>query len=97
MGLVITRRVGESFEMTWPSGEKRSLRLEPGRLLIVSDDTGVQVGRVFLPDVIGVPSSPEVMLMEVDFNRSKHGQQAIRFSGPKGVDIQRDNMKQVKK
>ena len=93
MGLVITRRIGESFTMTWPSGEKRSLELKPGRLLLVSDESGKHIGRVFLPDVIGVPGSPEIMMMEIEPSRSGGGQQAIHLVGSTGVRVLRDNAK----
>lgn len=94
MPLTITRRPGETFELTWPSGERRTMKVVQiqGDSAWLSDgDHSYAITRV-RQAIIRVPGSSETVGINVaGCNRGHPGQIALYIDAPRSIHILRDN------
>lgn len=94
MALTLTRRVGESFTLTWPTGEQRCVTVEDigTRTVYLEIEGGspAWIARVN-PLTLGVPS--DKALAEIGIGTIESGQVKLYVDAPLTVKVLRDNAK----
>lgn len=94
MALRITRKIGESFDLIWPSGERLNVELSAGLNLHVTDLQSLVEYQVAAPCVLGCGDNADtagiVIGESLSFDPNQH---PIIIDAPRSVRIHRDKMK----
>lgn len=97
MALTFTRRIGDSFTLTWPTGEQRVITVEDigVKAVYLSVDSGLQaVIRHGQPATSGVPGDKALAEIGIAIGCNlRGGQVKLYVDAPKSVHVLRDNAK----
>lgn len=93
MTLTFTRRIGESFTLTWPTGEQRVITVEDigVKNVYLSDGRVIRHGQ---PWTIGVPGDKSLAEIGIAIGCDlRGGQVKLYVDAPKSIHVLRDNAK----
>lgn len=92
MALTFTRRIGDSFTLTWPTGEQRVITVEDIGVKAVYLSGGVI--RHGQPFTLGVPGDKPLAEIGIAIGCDlRGGQVKLYVDAPKSIHVLRDNAK----